>query len=405
MTTTDRQRARPVRLNFTKTALDRIEAGTKRATYFDERYPGLALVVYPSGLKVFIFYRRIAGRPERVRLGDFPTTTVEQARTKAQELGVAISRGANPAEAKRAIRAEPTFGETFERFLTEKRNRSGKPLSPITANGYRKVVDTYLGGIKGTKLSSITPERTHTIIGKIKSPGQLNHAKAIVSSVFSWAKDEGITDQPNPASRLKTKAIPSRDRFLLPSELPRFMAAVERSTLRDFFWLAMFTGARRSNLQSMRWQDIDLSEATWTIPRTKNGDPLTIPLPPEALEILRTRKAERILGAEWVFPGTGKTGHLVEPKRAWDQVLDDAGLENLRLHDLRRTLGSWQARQGSSLPVIGKSLGHRSQQATAIYSRLDLDPVRTSVEGAVTAMVEASKGTGAEVIPLRRKHG
>lgn len=106
----------------------------------------------------------------------------------------------------------------------------------------------------------------------------------------------------------------------------------------------------------------------------------------------------------WVFPGTGKTGHLVTPRKAWLEVLEAAGLdEDLRIHDLRRTLGSWQARAGASLQVIGKSLGHKSQQATAIYSRLDLDPVRASVEGAVRDLMEAGKQpTGAKVVPLRR---
>ena len=82
---------------------------------------------------------------------------------------------------------------------------------------------------------------------------------------------------------------------------------------------------------------------------------------------------------------------MAEPKVAWKKVLEAAGIENLRLHDLRRTLGSWQARQGASLQVIGKSLGHRSQAATAIYSRLHIDPIRESVQSATTAMLEAGR--------------
>lgn len=120
-----------------------------------------------------------------------------------------------------------------------------------------------------------------------------------------------------------------------------------------------------------------------------------------------------------MFPGPGKTEHLTEPKKAWAAILEAAGLENLRIHDLRRTLGSWQTRAGASLSVIGKSLGHKSQQATAIYARLDLDPVRTSVETATAALVEASKTTpgptppaptepepraeGGNVVPFRRR--
>ena len=104
---------------------------------------------------------------------------------------------------------------------------------------------------------------------------------------------------------------------------------------------------------------------------------------------------------EFVFPGEGVTKHIVEPKKAWATLLKAAGIENLRIHDLRRTLGSWQARTGASLPIIGKSLNHKTHQATAIYARLDLDPVRQSVNTATAAMMEAAglKKT-AEVVQL-----
>ena len=93
------------------------------------------------------------------------------------------------------------------------------------------------------------------------------------------------------------------------------------------------------------------------------------------------------------FPGTGKTGHLTKPDLRWAAICKNAGLENLRLHDLRRTLGSWQAAGGTSLAIIGKTLGHRSQQATAIYARLELNPVRVSVNAAPKAMLAAGKKT------------
>jgi integrase len=95
-----------------------------------------------------------------------------------------------------------------------------------------------------------------------------------------------------------------------------------------------------------------------------------------------------------VFPGRGKTGHLVEPKTAWARILKRAGLQNLRLHDLRRTLGSWQAATGASLPIIGKSLGHKSLAATQVYARLNLDPVRAAVNTATDAMLLAGGVTG-----------
>ena len=131
----------------------------------------------------------------------------------------------------------------------------------------------------------------------------------------------------------------------------------------------------------MKWEDIDWNNKVWNILHTesKNKEKLTIILSAHAINILAKRTNNDSI---YVFSSTGKTGHIVEPKSAWKRILKRANIEDLRIHDLRRTLGSYQAIQGASSIIIGKSLGHKSQQATAIYSRLNLDPVRESVESA-----------------------
>ena len=108
---------------------------------------------------------------------------------------------------------------------------------------------------------------------------------------------------------------------------------------------------------SMRWEDINFQQAIWRIEETKNGDAQTIALSSEALKLLNMRSEAK--ESDWVFPSTtSKSGHLEEPKGAWKRILKQAGLKDLRLHDLRRTLGSWQAATGANSYVIGKSLGH-----------------------------------------------
>lgn len=376
---------------FTKRHLDALPATGKQYWVKDDKQQGLCLLVSQNGGKAFYLRRKIAGRDERIRLGRFPDElTVEQARAKAMGLTAMIASGANPAEARRSLKAEPTFEEVFDDYLKKRRNKAGHPLAKRTEEAYRSITKTHLGDIMPRKLSSLTPERVRQAHARIASPARANLAKAVVSAVFRWAHEEGITDAAPPTARLKTKAVPSRERFLKPSEAKRFLKAVDASPQRDFFLLALLTGARRDNLLSMRWRDIDLAEAVWRVPKTKNGEPQTIPLTDEAVEVLKGRKALRVVHAEWVFPGTG--GHMRMPRAAWADVLARAELDDhLRFHDLRRTLGSWQARQGSSLLIIGKSLGHRSTAATAIYSRLDLDPVRSSIESATTAMLEQAR--------------
>lgn len=138
----------------------------------------------------------------------------------------------------------------------------------------------------------------------------------------------------------------------------------------------------------MHWSDINFNRAEWLVEETKNGEPQTIPLIPQAIIILKERYENKI--SDWVFPSaTSKSGHIEEPKKVWKNLLERAGIKDLRIHDLRRTLGSWQAATGANSYIIGKSLGHKTQQATAIYARLNMDSVRESVARAADAMFAA----------------
>ncbi len=180
------------------------------------------------------------------------------------------------------------------------------------------------------------------------------------------------------------------------------MAEENNDTIRDYFILSLLTGARRSNVLAMKWEQINLEQGEWRIPETKNGTPQIITLSEEALVLLQNRKATA--DGEYVFPGTGSSGHLMEPKKGWERILTRAGITDLRIHDLRRTLGSWQAKTGASLSIIGKSLNHKSPTTTAIYARLDLDPVRESVEKATNAMlVAAGVKPAAEILKISNR--
>lgn len=381
--------------NFTKPILNTLplpEAG-KRDVYHDKKTTGLQLRVSSTGLKTFCVYRRVkGGQPERVTLGHYPEMTIERARGEAAKVNAEIENGASPAKVKRAHREEQTFNDVFELFIPGKRKRDGRPLSERTRKDYRDSLRIHLGKIKNMKLSQIGRDdvkRIHATATK-KSAASANRALAIISSVYNYAIDElGVYDGSNPATRVKKNYEAPRERFAQADELPRLFAAMAQDPLGDFFLLALLTGARRSNLQSMRWVDIDLDAGVWRIPMTKNGTSQNVPLTPEAVAVLRGRKGAGVR-SEFVFPGPGATGHLVEPKKAWARILKNAELDDLRIHDLRRTLGSWQAKTGASLTVIGKSLNHKTHQATAIYARLDLDPVRKSVNTATSAMLRAA---------------
>ena len=115
--------------------------------------------------------------------------------------------------------------------------------------------------------------------------------------------------------------------------------------------------------------------------QTKNGKPHTVALPSLAAEIIKSRFILPNKHSVYVFSGNSKLEHFTDPKSAWKRILQRAGI-----HDLRRTLGSYQAITGASLPIIGKSLGHKTSKATEIYSKLTLDPVREAMKKAVDLM-------------------
>ncbi|MHB1245997.1 MAG: tyrosine-type recombinase/integrase [Sulfuriferula sp.] len=364
-----------------------------RVDYQDTKTAGLQLRVTSKGVKTFSFLRRINGSLERITLGRFPEVTLEQARDKIKLIAAEIVKGENPAQIKRAHREEPTFSEVFDLFIPGKRKRNGQPLSERTKTDYRDSLRIHLSKIKNLKLSRVGRDdvrRAHAAATKI-SPASANRAVAIVSSVFNYAIDElEIYSGPNPAAKIKKNYEAPRERFAQADEMPRLVAAMAEDPLGDFFMLALLTGARRANLQAMRKSELTLDEGLWRIQLTKNGTSQNVTLSPEAVTILRNRIEAGDPEEDFVFPSTGKTGHLAEPKAAWARILKKAEIEDLRIHDLRRTLGSWQAKAGASLSIIGKSLNHKTHQATAIYARLDLDPVRASVDTATSAMMVAA---------------
>ena len=141
----------------------------------------------------------------------------------------------------------------------------------------------------------------------------------------------------------------------------------------------------------MRWQDLDFNIGHWRVPGeiSKNGKPMIIPLTTAATEILLRKHMSA--DSEFVFPGTGITGHMTSPKAAWKRVVIHAELQDIRPHDLRRSLGSWMAHTGASMVIIGGALGHKDSASTQIYARLATDPIKSAMEIAADAMMKAAK--------------
>lgn len=384
--------AKPTKVSLTKRGIEMLGTPPKLVAIYDSQIPHLAICVTPTGAKAFYRIGTVRGMPTRIKLGGFPQMTVPQARKTCSEMNVEILNGGDPAADRKAIRRESTFGSLFDWYL----EYHSKPHKKTWHRDLRRF-ENHLAHWRGRKLSRITRAdvaQLHVKIGT-KAPGAANQVLELVRHMFVKAIDDHGYTGANPARGVKRFRMNERERFLTSDEMPRFFAAVnelQRLTTKHFIFVSLFTGVRRNNVCEMRWDEIDMRAATWTIPgiKSKSGVPMVIALVPMVIEILELRK-EQVGKCQWVFPGQGKTGHLADPKAAWKKVCKDAGLEDLRLHDLRRTLGSWQAAAGSSLQIIGKSLGHKSLASTQVYARLNLDPVRESVTAAVAAIQHAAE--------------
>lgn len=381
----------PVKLAFTKTIVAHLAApSTGRKYYHDAKAPGLCLCVTHRGARTFYWYRWVNGGPTRTRIGRFPEVSVENARDIAKAYSVGLAAGRDPQEVKRARRQEATFGELFTEWLEKHAKERLK-----TWRESERLHNTLLRPLDGRKLSTIRPrdiQALHAKIGGENGHYAANRLLELVRGVFNKAEKLIGWKGENPARGIEPFREEQRDRFLQADELPRFFQALHQEVdpFPDFFTLALLTGARRGNLLAMAWQDIDLDRRLWRIPETKSGKPVFVPLVAPAVEILEDRR-EKCNGSPWVFPSTGKSGHLEVVKSAWARVLKRAGLSDLRPHDLRRSLGSWMTIQGASLPIVGRALGHLGTSATEVYARLSVDPVRQAIDVATTAMIAASK--------------
>lgn len=405
-----------MRIKFTKPEIKGLTLPAEgKYECYDTKVPKLAVRVTAAGSKVFYVIRRTGARVEWVKLGIFPDLTVEQARTEAEkELGK-FAAGGNPAADKRKEKLALTLGQAFDHYIggAESGKYAVKSAGELRANWERclgKLPDLpakkhgrkrakHPAGVDWTdrKLDAITKadiEALHAAIGET-TPILANRVVELLSAVYNrdTERNKDIDRDyigTNPTVGIKPFKETKRDRFIQPAELPTFfekLAADTSADFKHFVLLALLTGARRGNVLAARWEDVSLDTMLWRIPETKNGEPVTIPLMPAAAKVLAERAPKP---AGWVFPAESKTGHLTPPKKRWQALCKRAKLENLTIHDLRRSLGSWQAINGASLAVIGKSLGHKSVDATMIYARLNVDPVRQSMMTATSAMLEAA---------------
>jgi integrase len=440
-----RKRTKTQRQILTKKFLDSLacshKSGNQWEWHYDIRVPGLAVGVGRTGVKTFYLIRKVEGKARRFLIGKYPTIDIDVARKIAQNFNAKLAQGIDPTADDTS---GMTFAELFDRFMNEHSYRNNR-TADRNVDSYKRYLATDRYGVNLAKYAVKNLKRDDirkVFLGiSAHAPVHANRVLALIRSVFNRAISWDIWKVENPCKGIERNPETSRERFLNSYELPylfQSLAYERKETLRDFIFTALFTGARRGNVLPMRWEDIDFDAGTWRIMMTKNGTPQTIPLVPPLLKMLKVRRENT--NSHWVFPANSKTGHYVEPKKGWHTMLERAtafrlidklaeklewpeierqqalaiavekpsyaieqygvmaaaakielkplDLRDIRVHDLRRTLGSWQANLNVSLAIIGRTLNHKSPQSTNVYARLSLDPVREAMVTATSAMLD-----------------
>lgn len=245
----------------------------------------------------------------------------------------------------------------------------------------------YVGMLASKDLAALTKIEVMDWFQRIAAtdgPYGANQALEQLKALYNRAIDWDVYAGKNPARGLKYFPKQSRSRFIQENEMPYLLSSIEEELPRTkvYFLTLLFTGCRRDEARTMKWEHLDLIGGLWTKPETKNGRPHTVPLPEKLLVLLRDLPRSH----EWVFPSTpnnhrSESGQwsVTAVEHAWRKIRERVGLNDVRIHDLRRTSGSWLAIGGENLPVIMQVLNHSTLTVTQVYSRLNVAPVRRAL--------------------------
>lgn len=363
---------------LTKTIIDTAKyEGKGRSQYviWDAKVPGFGLRIQPSGQKSFIiYYRNKLGQQRSMALGKYGVLTLDQARSIAKiELGN-VEKGEDPALKKKQNTMGETFGE-FGRSYIENHSKPNKKTWEEDQRYLEQYIYQRFGRIKLKHIDKKAVYDFHQELRKSHSLYVANRALSLISSLFNKALEWGALEAgfPNPTKGIKKFKEIKRDRWLTEQELVQLNAALlneENIYARYAIVFFLFTGVRKSELLKARWEDVIYNGANseLLLPKTKSGEQQYIHLSQAALQLLKV--IPRVKDNPYIFVG-GKPGkHLVNINKAWKRIREDAGIQNARIHDLRRTLGSRMVQEGHSLKLIKETLRHKDIKTTEIYARI-----------------------------------
>ena len=384
--------------SLSKRTVDGLSVADKEVIFWDRELRGFGVRVYPSGAKVYLVQSRGPGGSKRIALGRHGVIPAGRARQRAALVIGRIKAGEEPAAAAEARASDgSTVAELAGRYLSE---HVAVRCKPNTVTGYRQLIDRHAVPLLGRQpISALGREHVADLHYRLRrTPMAANQAVDALSRMLNQAEAWGLVPPGGNPCRFVAKYRTRRlERFLTEEEfrrLGRTLDALEAegrvpvhaaAALR----LLMLTGCRRSEIMTLPWEDVHLEANEIRLRDSKTG-PRVMPLSPGAARLLAS--LPRDAGNPWVIAGSKPGTRLTHIAYYWYRVRERAGLDDVRIHDLRHSFASRALALGESLPTIGKLLGHSKIQTTARYAHLARDSVHESA-----ARVAAS--IGADILP------
>ncbi len=415
----------PVRKNrvkLTKRTVESLPTASTSAVWYDDRLAGFGLRVMPSGRRFyFARYRNKHGRSRWFTIGEHGKVTAEAARTMAQRILQTVAVDASdPSGEREAFRAAPTVNDLLDRYIAEHLERRNRPS---TCAAFKSIVERDIRPELGhLKVAAVTRQDMHRFhAARAGTPRQANLILAVCSKAFSLAEIwEMRPEGSNPCTRIERYPENHRERFLSAEELGRLGATLRRAEAEGLPWknggrtlhrrvttaaieLLLFTGCRLSEVLHLQWQHVDFDAGTITLAETKSGRPQVVTMNAPARQVLKALNADQT--SEWVLPSISVAKQPISKagiEAAWQRIRKAAQLEDVRMHDLRHTVGTYAGQSGANAFLVRDLLRHKNLAMTGRYVNRADNPVRTLSDQVGERISAAMAGRKpAEVVPLK----
>lgn len=360
-----------------------------QVTKWDQVVPGLGVRVNTSGASVYVLKYRFNKKQRLVTLCSTKLITWDEARNIAIQVKFLLKQDTDPlpklAELLPGPRKVDSVSMRFDKFAELYLERHARAHNKTWRDDERRINKYLLPKLGKKHLHEITKadiSELHYEIGQT-ARYQANRVKELLHSMFARAADWSFapTTLANPASGIKGFREKPRSKYLTKEQLEILapaINAVKSPVKRNLFWLLLLTGCRLNELQKLEWSAVDLKRREFTAYDTKNDSDLVQPMT-EAIYQLFQEIKDLNLSNQWVFFSERTGGHYKKLQSTWYGILKRSGLE-LRVHDLRRTNGSWLAQDGYSLHLISKVLNQTSAHVTARYAQHEKSDVLKALQ-------------------------